>query len=123
MRGISQREAPGRALQRPTILGFGTSNYHLSGSKDQCSGLGLTDAHDDGGETLWIVLRISRMKSNSLQVETAIEVDRSNNVSSIMPLSLKINKRHNKVYTHCKVGTAMKSVFGAPHDLRLEKVT
>ena len=52
------------------------------------------------------------MKRDGLQIETAIEIDRSNDVSSITPLSLKINKRHNKAYTHCKVGTATKSVIG-----------
>ena len=51
------------------------------------------------------------MKRNGLQIETAIEVDRSNDVSSNMPLSLKINKRHNKMYTHCKVGTRAESVI------------
>ena len=53
------------------------------------------------------------MKRDGLQIETAIEIDRSNDVSSNTPLSLKINKRHNKAYTHCKVGTATKSVIGA----------
>ena len=97
-------------LEGPTVLRFGTSNHHLARSKDQCGSLGLTNTHDDSGETLWIVFRVSCVKRNGLQIETAIEVDRSNDVSSNMPLSLKINKRHNKMYTHCKVGTRTESV-------------
>lgn len=57
------------------------------------------------------------MKRYSLQIETAIEVDRGNDVSSNMPLNLKIKKRHYKVHTHCKVGTAPKSVIGTYDNL------
>lgn len=34
------------------ILGLGTGDDHLAGSEDQGSGLGLTNTHDDGSETL-----------------------------------------------------------------------
>jgi hypothetical protein len=34
------------------IFRFGTSNYHLARGKDQSSGLGLTDTHNDSGKTL-----------------------------------------------------------------------
>lgn len=74
--------------QARVVLRFGTSNHHLAGSKDQCGSLGLTDTHNDSGETLWIVFRIPRVKRNGLQIETAIEVDRGNDISSNMPLSL-----------------------------------
>ena len=63
------------------------------------------------------------MKRNSLQIETAIEIDRGNDVSSNTPLSLKINKRHSKVDTHCKVGTLTKSVTIIHYYLRGEELT
>lgn len=34
------------------ILGLGTGHDHLARGKDKSGGLGLADAHDDGGETL-----------------------------------------------------------------------
>lgn len=34
------------------ILRLGTRDNHLAGSKDQSGGLGLTNSHDDSGETL-----------------------------------------------------------------------
>ena len=100
-----------KALERLTVFRFGTSDYHLARGKDQRGSLGLTDTHDDSGKTLWIVFRVSCMERNGFQIETAIEVDRGNDVSSNMPLSLKIIKRHNKIYTHCKVGTGTMSVI------------
>ena len=63
------------------------------------------------------------MKRNGLQIETAIEIDRSNDVSSNMPLSLKINKRRNRIYTHCKVGTATKSVFDIYYSVHGKRLT
>lgn len=87
-RGVSKHEARDMAREGPTVLRFGTSNHHLAGSKDQCGSLGLTDTHNDSGETLWIVFRIPRVKRNGLQIKTAIEVDRGNDISSNMPLSL-----------------------------------
>ena len=60
------------------------------------------------------------MERNGFQIETAIEIDRGNDISSNMPLSLKINKRHHKIYTHCKVGTTTESVIHAQHGLRGE---
>ena len=99
------------------ILRLGTSDDHLAGRKDERSRLGLADTHDDGSETLRIVLlflvrtalqkavedgnherrllslersapgprlntylRIAGMKRDSLQVQTAIQVDRRDNV-------------------------------------------
>lgn len=109
--------------KKPTVLRFGTGNHHLAGSKDQSGSLGFTDTHNNSGETLWIVFRIPRVKRNGLEIETAIEVDRSNDVSSNMPLSLKINKRHNKAYTHCKVGTATRLAADAHHSREGEELT
>lgn len=39
--------------QLGVILRLGTSDDHLAGGEDQSGGLGLTDTHDDGGETLF----------------------------------------------------------------------
>jgi hypothetical protein len=35
------------------VLGLGSGDNHLSGSEDQSSGLGISNSHDDGGETLF----------------------------------------------------------------------
>lgn len=120
---VSKHGAWDITLQGPTVLRFGTSDYHLARSKDECSSLRLADAHDDSSETLWIVLRISCVKRDGLQIETAIEIDRGNDISSNTPLSLKINKRHNKAYTHCKVGTATKSIIDAYNELHCKALT
>jgi hypothetical protein len=42
------------------ILGFGTGDDHLAGGEDQGGRLGLTDTHDDGGETLGDMLAEGR---------------------------------------------------------------
>ena len=34
------------------VLGLGTGDDHLAACKDECGGLGLANAHDDGSETL-----------------------------------------------------------------------
>lgn len=39
--------------QLGVILRLGTSDDHLAGSEDESGGLGLSDTHDDGGETLF----------------------------------------------------------------------
>jgi hypothetical protein len=36
------------------ILGFSSSDDHLSGSEDQGGSLGITDTHNDGSETLQV---------------------------------------------------------------------
>lgn len=80
------------------ILGLRASNNHLAGSEDQGRSLWLTDTHDNGSETLlslvrrkgiamWVskylgvVFGISRVQSNRLQVQAAIQVDRGDDVS------------------------------------------
>lgn len=62
------------------ILRFSTSDDHLARGKDQSSCLGLANAHDDGGETLRVVLRISSVQGNRLEIQAAIEIDRGNDV-------------------------------------------
>ena len=34
------------------VFRLGTRHDHLAGREDECGGLGFTDAHDDGGESL-----------------------------------------------------------------------
>lgn len=58
-----------------------TSDDHLARGKYQRGSFGFPDTHDHGRETLWVVLCISRMKRDSLEVQAAVKVDSSNNVS------------------------------------------
>ena len=62
------------------ILGLGTSDDHLARGKDQSSGLGLADTHDDSGETLGVVLCVTGVEGNRLQIESAVKVHRGDNV-------------------------------------------
>jgi hypothetical protein len=62
------------------VLRLGTSHNHLSTRKDQSSRLGLANTHDDSGETLRVVLSVTSVKSDSLQIETSREVDGCHNV-------------------------------------------
>ena len=84
--------------QLRVVFRLGASNDHLARGKDESRSLGLTNAHDDGGETLnhtssakvmnvrstslhlWVVLGITGMQSNRLQIEPAVKVDCSDNV-------------------------------------------
>ena len=62
------------------ILGLGTSDNHLARGKDEGRGLGLTNTHDDGSETLGVVLGIAGVKSDRLEIKTAIKIDRRDDV-------------------------------------------
>lgn len=68
------------ASKLAVIFGFRTSHDHLAGSEDQGGRLGLADTHDDGSETLWVVLRVTCMQGDRLEVEPAVEIHRSDNV-------------------------------------------
>jgi hypothetical protein len=50
------------------ILRLGTGDDHLSTCEDQSRCLGLTNTHDDGCETLGVVLSVARVQSDSLEV-------------------------------------------------------
>lgn len=56
------------------VFTFGTRHDHLAGSEDQSRSLGLTDTHDDGGETLGIVLGVSGVQGNGLEVQAGRQV-------------------------------------------------
>jgi hypothetical protein len=81
------------------ILRLGASDNHLAAREDKCGGLRLTNTHDDSRETLRVVLScgqtwpanarskelvtylsISSMKGDGLEIQTAIEIDRSHDV-------------------------------------------
>ena len=48
-------------------------HHHLATGEDQSSCLGFANAHDDGSETLRVVLRIAGMKCDSLtQVDISV---------------------------------------------------
>lgn len=83
------------------VLRLGAGNDHLARGEDQCSSLWLTNAHDNSRKTLgwlachiakdrqglrismylWVVFSVSRVQSDRLEVQAAIEVDRGNDVS------------------------------------------
>ena len=50
------------------VLRLGTSDDHLSTRKDQSRCLGLTDTHDNRSETLGVVLSVTRVQSDGLEV-------------------------------------------------------
>jgi hypothetical protein len=65
------------------IFRLGASHHHLARSKDEGCGLGVANAHDDGGETLWVVLCVARVQSDRLEIQAAIKIDRGNDVSFV----------------------------------------
>lgn len=50
------------------ILRLGTGDDHLSTREDQSRCLGLTDTHNDRSETLRVVLSVTSVQSDSLEV-------------------------------------------------------
>ena len=77
------------------ILGFGARDHHLARSEDQGGRLGFADTHDDGGETLRIVLRVSSVQRDRLEIQTAIDIDRRDDVSlrkTIQPQTLRLRQ-------------------------------
>lgn len=62
------------------ILRLGTGDDHFATGENQGGRLGLTDTHDDGSETLRVVLGITGVQSNRLEVKSTIEVNRGNDV-------------------------------------------
>lgn len=87
------------ACKLRVVFGLGTSDNHLARGKNKRSGLGITDTHNDGSETLkvwsekspvhlWngmaylgVVLCVASVQSNRLEIQAAIEVDRGDDVS------------------------------------------
>lgn len=86
------------------VLGLCTSDDHLARGEDQSSRLGFADTHDDSGETLkrgkkefsqasnkasqdlgclylWVVLCVTSVQCNRLQVKSAVKVHRGDDVS------------------------------------------
>ena len=85
-------------------LGLGASHDHLTTGEDQSRGLGLANSHDDSGETLGVVLRISRVQGDRLQIQTARQVDRGYDVPLQLRSASRCPNNAKMVYTHCKVG-------------------
>jgi len=88
-----------------------TSDDHFATCKDQSSGLGFANTHDDGGETLeetrvskasdkqakleclmylWVVLCVTGVQSNGLEIESAVKVHCRNNVP-LKPMSKQLH--------------------------------
>ena len=54
------------------LFALGTSNHHLAGGKDERSRLGFTNSHDDGSETLWIVLGVASVQGDRFQIQFTV---------------------------------------------------
>jgi hypothetical protein len=63
------------AGEAAVVFRLGTSHNHLPTREDESRCLRLTNAHDDGSETLRVVLGVTRVQSDRLQVEASAEVD------------------------------------------------
>ena len=50
------------------VLTFSAGADHLSRPKYEGCGSGLTDTHDDGSKTLWVVFGIPGVESDLLQI-------------------------------------------------------
>lgn len=93
--------------QATVVLRLGSSYDHFARGENECRRLGLTNAHDDGGESLcrlsrvsdfdqcvtataplWhpannhlgIVLSVASVQRNSFQVKTNVEINRGDNI-------------------------------------------
>ena len=62
------------------LLRLGARHDHLPRAEDEGGGLGLADAHDDGGESLRVVLGVACVQCDRLEVELAAEVARRDDV-------------------------------------------
>lgn len=90
--------------QLRVVLRFGTSDDHLARREDQGGGLGLADTHNNSGETFGVVLCITSVEGNSLQIESAVKVHRGDNV----PLQERyVNNMPTTKRCNTKILTAM----------------
>jgi len=63
------------------IFRFGTSDNHLARSKDESGRLGIANTHDNSRESLRVVLSVASVQRDSLEVQTTIKIDSSDDVS------------------------------------------
>ena len=63
------------------VFRLGASYNHLARSEDERRRLRFADTHDDGGETLRVVLGVASMQRNRLEVQATIEIDGGHDVS------------------------------------------
>lgn len=54
------------------ILGLGTGDNHLARSKDESSGLGFADTHDDSGETLQVKTKFSHDSDKQAELDMSV---------------------------------------------------
>ena len=59
-------QAFGMTYKLAIIFALRTRHHHLATGEDQSGCLGLANAHDDGSETLGVVLRIAGMECDGL---------------------------------------------------------
>jgi hypothetical protein len=69
------------ACEPAVFFGLGARDDHFARCKDQSCGFRFSDSHDDGCEPFRVVFGVARVKGNGFEVELAVEIDRSNNVS------------------------------------------
>jgi len=61
---------------------FCTSANHLARAENQGCCTWVTDSHDNSSKPFWIVLSISCMQCNLLQVQFASQIDSAYNIST-----------------------------------------
>ena len=83
------------------VLALGARAHHLARAEYERGGARRTYAHDDGRETLRIVLGIARIQSDLLQLERAAQIYCAHNVS--------VNCSNVQIYMNMLVETLRKS--------------
>jgi len=61
-------------------LAFCTGTNHFTATEYQCGGSWFSYSHDDGCKSFWIVLGVSSMQSDLLQIEFAIQIDSGHDI-------------------------------------------
>ena len=67
--------------QTRCLLALGARTHHLARCKDERGRLRLANSHDYGSETLRVVLGVTCMQRDVLQVELAPQIHRGDDVS------------------------------------------
>ena len=76
------------------VFGLGSGAHHLPRSEHQGRGLGLPQPHDDRRESPGVVLGVSGLQGNVLQVQGAVQVDCGYDVPTVRPgLSTEIQRK------------------------------
>jgi hypothetical protein len=63
---------------------------------------------------LWIVLCITSMERNGLQIQATIQINRSNNISIMNTIKYSDNNDCIYLYSYCRVGVIPATAYGLP---------